>query len=395
MKNQKNEKFLVFGVASFVFLLKLFISYHVFGTNDITYTVLFADVIDKFGALKIYNMVRIFNHPPLIAWILKFLVFLEVKTSLGFPFLYRSMSIIADFLSVFMIWKLLEIYRRPYRVLICVICAVNPINFFVSSFHGNTDPLFIFLLLCAMYFVEVRKVVLAGLFFALSASIKVVPLMMAPVFFYYLSTRRERFHFFATAMSFLLLTFIPFLMYDSFSFIRNIFFHSGLKGIWGLGRIFKSISDYGWLGLETRELFFNIFQLHIFFAPMLIVLGVTFFSYFFMRQKRLNLLEGVFFVFVFFLSVTAGFGVQYLSWLSLFAVIVFPFLGSFYVFLGGFFLFRVYMYWSGGKQPYYANSDVVGQWIGFEKTLDFILWFIVVVMLIKFFVRLNKITKTG
>ena len=82
----------------------------------------------------------------------------------------------ADFLSVLVIWKLLEKYSVKNKVLICLVCALNPINFLISGFHGNTDPVFIFFILCSFYFIEESKFALAGLFYGLSICIKIVPL---------------------------------------------------------------------------------------------------------------------------------------------------------------------------------------------------------------------------
>jgi len=88
-----------------------------------------------------------------------------------------------------------------------------------------------------------------------------------------------------------------------------------------------------------------------------------------------------------FLSITPGFGVQYLSWLSYFIIIVSWRFGLAYSTLGGLFLYRVYTFWSGGFPIYNANSDQVGQWIGFEKMLDLAVWGVVISALIHFFAQ--------
>jgi len=63
---------------------------------------------------------------------------------------------------------------------------------------------------------------------------------------------------------------------------------------------------------------------------------------------------------------------------------VFPILGSLYLIIGAFFLYRVYRFWGAGVSPYYANAFEMDKWGGFEKSLDIILWTIVVLMLIIF-----------
>ena len=75
---------------------------------------------------------------------------------------------------------------------------------------------------------------------------------------------------------------------------------------------------------------------------------------------------------------------------NIFFFVIVPFiLGMIYIVIGGFFLYRVYAYWNCGLPLYYADSDKVGQWIGFEKRLDIILWLIIAIMLIKFLLDKN------
>ena len=105
-----------------------------------------------------------------------------------------------------------------------------------------------------------------------------------------------------------------------------------------------------------------------------------------------TLVDGIFLTLCLFFIMTPGFGVQYLSWLSYFAIIASWELGLLYTWLGGIFLYRVYTYWSGQFPMYYANPDVVGQWVGFEKTLDLALWMIVVLMFMR---ALRRLTASG
>jgi hypothetical protein len=104
-------------------------------------------------------------------------------------------------------------------------------------------------------------------------------------------------------------------------------------------------------------------------------------------RRRLDLLEGLFVITALFLVLTPGFGVQYLSWLAYFAVLSAPFLGTAWVVLAGVFLLRVYAFWGGSVPPYYANSDLVGQWRGFDCLFDLALWVLLIVVLVSFLRR--------
>lgn len=65
-----------------MFFIKLALSYKVYGTNDITYWIAFSRIIQEFGTFKIYSLVKIYNHPPLVSWILKLIRLIEIKTKL-------------------------------------------------------------------------------------------------------------------------------------------------------------------------------------------------------------------------------------------------------------------------------------------------------------------------
>jgi len=149
--NSDRNFILVVTVALIVLLAKLVFSYHVFGTNDMMYWMDFARIIQQFGTFKIYGLVKIYNHPPLVSWMLKVIAWVSTETGLGFPFVFRLLPIFADFASVLILWKLLELYKVRNRMAICAIFVLNPVNCFISAFHGNTDPVFVFLILLSIY----------------------------------------------------------------------------------------------------------------------------------------------------------------------------------------------------------------------------------------------------
>ena len=385
----KNGFLIVFLSASVMFLIKLIFSSRVYGTNDITYWIYFSKIIQEFGTSKIYSLVKIYNHPPLVSWILKLVRFIEIKSQLSFPFLFRLMPILADYMSIFVIWELLRKYKIKNKILICLICIINPINFLVSGFHGNIDPIFIFLTLLTIYFIENNNIILSGLIYGLSMCVKIVPIILVPVFIFYLKERKDKIIFVLSSSILPVVVFLPYLIIDFHFIIRNIFLYSSLKGIWGLGHILSSIFMNESININIRNFSFLIFKLHIAFGLTIFFILSLILSKFLIENQKLNLTEGAFLTFSLFLVITPGFGVQYLSWLSLYSVIVFPILGMIYVLLGGVFLYRVYIYWGGGLPPYYANSDVVGQWIGFEKILDIVLWLLIIIILIKFVLDKN------
>src|SRR5207253_1809631 len=71
--------------------------------------------------------------------------------------------------------------------------ALSPVSLMVSGFHGNTDPVMVLFLVCAVWMCLRNQPVMAGLFLALSCQIKIVPLFLLPAFFFFwLSQNRSR-----------------------------------------------------------------------------------------------------------------------------------------------------------------------------------------------------------
>lgn len=380
--------FLIVCVAAIITLvLKLMLSYSAYGTNDITYWKKFSDVIAQHGSFKLYSIVKIYNHPPLISWILKIVRYITIKSGLSFQFVFRLMPIIADFFCIFVIWSLLSALKVKNRTFLCVICSINPINFLISGFHGNTDPVFVFFIFLVIYFIKKKQIIFSGLCYGLCLCVKIVPIILLPVFFFYFRKKKEKAMFIVFSAIIPVLVYLPYLLNDFHAVTQNIFAYKSLIGIWGIPRILRDICINDSLSQEIRKFSYDVYHVYNYFGKTFLLLIIIGFSKFFMVKKNLKLTEGCFLVFGIFLSFTAGFGVQYLSWLSYFAVITVPWLGMVYLLIGGFFLFRVYVYWGGGVYPYYANSDVVGKWIGFNKTLDIVLWITVVIMLINFLLK--------
>ncbi len=378
---------LVAAFALAAYFLKLALSWVVYGTNDVTYWMYFSQVIEKFGTFKVYSLIWFYNHPPLVSWILKIVRAAAIHTGLSFPFLFRLMPITADLASIFLIWRLLSALDVRRRVLICILCSLNPVNFLISGFHGNTDPVFVFLILATVYLLQEKRYVAAGLCAGVSVCIKIVPVLLLPAVFFYLGRKKDRLAFFWPALAVPVCVFLPYLAGDFGAVARNIFSYGGLRGIWGLPQLLREVIGRDFFPGAVRAAAQALFDFYNRFGVAFFLLFVIALSRRFILVQKKSLPEGCFLVFALFLSMSPGFGVQYLSWLSYFALMAMPAWGAAYAFLGGFFLFRVYAYWGGLQPPYYANSDLVGPWVGFEKGLGFALWFLVVLMLARFLLK--------
>jgi len=302
---------------------------------------------------------------------------------------FRLLPIFCDFLSVFVIWELLGHYGAKHKVPITIACALSPVNFLVSAFHGNLDTMFLCLVLLAIYHAERGQILRSGIAYGLSVCVKIVPIMLVPLFFFYLKRRTDKAKFALVSAGVAMLVFLPYLIKSGHVMVTNIFLYDSNAGIWGIWRVIQMLGPDGlYQALRNPQGIVRVgyawaFRLGVLALPQLLS----------WVRKDFNLLERVFLAFCLFLIFTPGFGVQYLAWLSLLAVAVSPILGLAYVWLGGVFLYRVYAFWGGLVPPYYANSWAYGRWGGHEKAMDIGLWLIVVAMLILFLA--DKQWRTG
>src|SRR5207247_2516098 len=221
----------------------LAIAYNTIGTNDAVFCYGVAKVLNEHGLELTYQHSRYFNHPPLTAYYLRGIYALTEQKwcqdiGIHFPFLLRLPGIIADFLVVLI---LLGISKTDIKIPTWALAlfALSPVSLMVSGFHGNTDPVMVLLLVCAVWMCLRNRPALAGLFFALSCQIKIVPLLFLPAFvFFWLSQHRSRGFLMSGAITTCLLWLEP-LLHLPILFATNVLAYGSYWGIWGITYLFR------------------------------------------------------------------------------------------------------------------------------------------------------------
>jgi len=178
-------------------MLKLVIAFNTFGTNDAVSFYQFGKALNENGLEWTYRHSIPFNHPPLIADYLRAIYQLDHRpffrdNGLTFPFLLRLPGIIADLITVVALcWMTGQDrqFRMPAWAL--ALFALSPVSIMVTGFHGNTDPVMVMFLVLASLFCLRGKSVWCGLFLALSCQIKIIPLLLLPIFFFFWVSRRR------------------------------------------------------------------------------------------------------------------------------------------------------------------------------------------------------------
>lgn len=341
----------VVALALVALTLKLAIAYNTIGTNDAVVFYGFAKVLSEHGLEWTYQHSRYFNHPPLIAYYLRGIYALTEQRwcqdiGLHFPFLLRLPGIIADFLVV---GVLLRMSKTDFRIPTWAVAlfALSPVSLMVSGFHGNTDPVMVLLLVCAVWMCLRNRPALAGLFFSLSCQIKIAPLLFLPVFvFFWLSQKKSRVFLISGAVTTCLLWFEP-LMNFPVLFAKNVLAYGSYWGLWGITYLFRltGLPDF------SRLSFFDLepVQNTIITVLKVIIIGAALWIAWQHRHARGRaFVESLAYTWLVFFVFAPGVSPQYLIWLAPFILIFSPTLYTCVLVSSSIFLFAFYNITSGG-----------------------------------------------
>jgi hypothetical protein len=396
------------GVASLALLIKILLALKTYGTNDVYVYDQFS-VWSRYLGVSLYTADSQFNHPPSMIHWLHFLSWLAGSTRLPFSFWLRLPSILADTANAWIVWKLLMNPRKtegnasaaPFALAgkrvseqsifwSLILLAGAPTLILISGFHGNTDSLVIFFVLLSIYLIERgvegdASVWAAGAAFGLAHCVKVFPVIVAPVILLYLAGRGQRpgsafnwrspLKFSAAAGAVLLAAWSPFIFQDPKAVVGQVFGYRSLYGHWGLTYLALQIPA----GAPWAESFNTAFENWGTYVALGLVLLVSW------RMNRAEPKPRIFsqtgLVFLLFLSVSSGFGVQYLAWLAPWVVeLGWAAAATFYA-ASGVFLFLVYNFWAQGFPWYLADAIDVGDFPGRFDHAQLICWFSVLVAL--------------
>ena len=342
---------LIVALALVAAALKLAIAYNTIGTNDAVFFYGFAKVLNEHGLEWTYAHSRYFNHPPLTAYFLRG-IFLITETKwaqdfgIHFPFLLRLPGIIADFLVVMVLLQFRKIdIAIPTWAL--ALFALSPVSLMVSGFHGNTDPVMVLFLVGAVWMCLRNQLALAGLFFALSCQIKIVPLLLLPAFVFYCLSQKQLRNFLITgAGTTCILWSEPLLNFPAL-FAKNVLAYGSYWGIWGITYLlratgFPEFSRLSFFDLEPAQ---NVIMTVL---KLIVICGALWIAWHHRHLRGRGFVECLAYTSLVFFIFAPGVCPQYLIWFAPCLLILSP---TFYVAItvaSSAFLFAFYNITSGG-----------------------------------------------
>lgn len=297
-----------------VFAVKIFVASSTAGAPDISAWKDFLANIQNCGVCvyrtggvmveTIGPRVTPFNHPPFVIHLLRLVGAISNALSVDFALVFRGLTSCFDLGSAILVYKLLTRYGlfTPVRFLLYL---VAPATILISGYHGQTDTLMIFFVLLAAFFIE--KPVLAGLAFGMALSIKIVPLIFAAAFIFYLP-RDQRIKFAAAVVGIGFLLALPYIVQEPAMIAREVLGYRSFPGRWGWSRaLFAQTGPSALFWLTTRV------------AAYLLIAYLWYLSLK-MWRKRIPIYTQLSAISFLLIAFTPSWGTNYMSWLDPFAV---------------------------------------------------------------------------
>lgn len=379
---------LVVILALAALVVKVFIAWNTLGTNDTVTFFQFARFLNENSLAELYQSTKLFNHPPLTAYYLEAIGWLHALPAAPkktFPFLLRLPGIMADLGTVFV---LLAIVKREARLRpppwAMLLFAASPVSIMVSGFHGNTDSVLVLLLAIALLMVLADHAVLCGLFLALSCQVKIIPLLILPIFFFYWLRRAKAASFaIPFAVTWLLFSLQP-LIQTPVLFVKDVLSYGSYSGLWGVTYLLRltGAPQFHRIG------FYDLTPAQTTVATVLklvIIAGVLLIAW---RRRVLPagmVPESLAFAWTIFFVFSPGVGPQYMVWLAPFVLLSSAKCYAALVGASTIFLFSFYDAIAGGLPWYYARSVDELVWMWERWTL--LPWLTLIGMLIYFLRR--------
>ena len=386
-KQAARPALIVIVAALLAMALKIYCAATTIGTNDVPLNFKYGKFIYESGLDDLYHSKLFFNHTPAVGSFLYMAYAAAAHLNPPgtpnaykfFPLILRLPGIIADFLVVLILLKLHEKIGKP-PLWALVLFALSPVSFMVSGYHGNVDPVMVLMLVAAAFFCVTEQAAVCGLFLGLACNVKIVPLVLSPVFFlFWLHRGKKQAAQFALASALTCLAgWSAALIGSTGIFLKNVLGYNSYWGYWGITHLLtetklKQFSMPGIFFLTPAQ------QGVVTVLKALVIASVLAVGWFKRRKPGSEFFGTVALVWVVFFALAPGVGPQYLVWFAPFFLL---YSTPWYVAVtaaSSAFLFVQYNTISHGMPWYYGDS--VGSLAHIWLPWCDLLWVVLVAML--------------
>lgn len=303
-----------------------------------------AELVSGMGSLSASNYS---NYPPLNQFIFAMSTWLSGKSVVGSVLVMRTVIIISDLGILYFGRKLLQKLNKSTHLIFWYF--LNPLVVLELTGNLHFEGVMLFFFIWSMYLLCSKKWLLAAIVYALSISIKLVPLLFLPLFLKYFGFKKSMLFFAVVGITTVLLV-LPFYSPD---FANN---YMETVGLWfsnfefnaGLYNAIKKVA----VSFDAKP--WELIKDYGKITPIVVIASVVLFTFFRDNKKISSLLTSMLWVLTiyYFLSATVHpWYIIFLVVLSLFTEFRFPLVWSLTVILS---------YWAysnaGFKENYWLLS---------------------------------------
>lgn len=374
---ERSLRYAVLALAALALVARVALLLVSAGSNDVIYWEAFADSIRLRGLIATYEMIPIFNHPPLAGYYAAAAKTLAIQLGLPFPILLKVLPFAADLGAAWILYRL----ARP-RGAVAAAGALaaylwSPVAILVVCYHGNTDAVLAAFFLLAAVLADRDRPVAAGLALAAALNVKIVALFAAPAILLRPRAWRDRCKAgFAFALG--LVTFVPVLLAAGRAFYRNAIAYNSNLDEWGIVYVLRHVSQINRLGaLGERGLItqYAAAGRWVMLAAV-VAIGVA------GAGGRIPAVRTAAASMAAFLFLAPGFGVQYCIWPLPLLFAADRRAAAWYSAAAGAFLFLTYTHFWNGQVP--ALSWFTGTYPSGAAIFGFCAWLVVGAFLLRF-----------
>jgi hypothetical protein len=242
---------LILALALLAAAAKVFCAATTSGTLDVVCFREFGRILSEEGLIALYRKIPIFNHTPLTGTAVSLLYDATGGREVPFRLLLRLPAIAADLLAVLaLLWLRRKTGRPAWWAL--GLFAASPVAFMISGYHGNVDSLVVLgLLLTTLTCFSPQGAALCGLCWGLTCQVKIIPLLVAPVFFFHWWHRGQARRFLAVGVVTMLAGWAWPLLTIPEVFAQRVLGYNSLWGTWGVSALLRMT---GAEGLDTLKM---------------------------------------------------------------------------------------------------------------------------------------------
>lgn len=316
-------------LAAIAVLIRLAIITVSGGSDDVVLWGRIANTVRNFGVMDTYDALFAANHPPLAMLYMAQALDWSERLGLPFPWLLKVPALVGDGLTATSIWSVVARRSGPAAARwVTIVYLFNPLTIMIVAYHGNTDALYIGLLLAATVALSRDQYAVAGALFGASLNVKLLPTLFGAAFLVLLWQRGGWLRFSGAAAAAMTPVWIVVAWSPALVISRTIGYQHPVVEPWGLTgievmlRVAIGAPNVSWYHMAGRV------------ALVVAVMAAAFYA----RERRLSDIRTVGLVACVFLVLTPAFGVQYLALAVPFLLIEEPRVGRFYSWTGGLFL---------------------------------------------------------